>query len=153
MKKCVKCLVRKGLGLFYKAPRSQDGVGSYCKACVKHQAKLYQARNPERALESHRKYYYKNKENYLEKQSRYRKLNRHLKASENARRRARKLNQTCNCCTAGDFNEFYRHRPEGYHVDHIYPLSRGGKHCLKNLQYLTVSDNLRKGSKIQERKR
>lgn len=43
--------------------------------------------------------------------------------------------------------EFYVNCPPGYEVDHIIPISKGGKHNLINLQYLTKYDNLVKGSK------
>jgi len=43
--------------------------------------------------------------------------------------------------------EFYRKRPLGYVVDHIIPLSKGGKHTVDNLQYLTSEQNSRKGNK------
>lgn len=36
-----------------------------------------------------------------------------------------------------------------HHVDHIKPLSAGGRHHPKNLQILTAEDNLRKGAKYQ----
>jgi len=41
---------------------------------------------------------------------------------------------------------FYNNCPEDYEVDHIRPLSRGGKHELSNLQYLTREENRRKGN-------
>lgn len=41
---------------------------------------------------------------------------------------------------------FYKNCPEGYEVDHIRPLSRGGKHELSNLQYLTREENRKKGN-------
>tara|TARA_B110000211_G_C13925747_1_gene484867 strand:- start:230 stop:775 length:546 start_codon:yes stop_codon:yes gene_type:complete len=44
--------------------------------------------------------------------------------------------------------QIYLNRPEGYEVDHIIPLSKGGKHCPDNLQYLTVQENRSKGYKI-----
>jgi uncharacterized protein YjcR len=44
--------------------------------------------------------------------------------------------------------EFYKNCPEGYEVDHIIPLSKGGSHSLSNLQYLTVSENRKKSNKI-----
>lgn len=47
-----------------------------------------------------------------------------------------------------EIKEFYRLTPIGYEVDHIHPLSKGGKHHISNLQYLTRKENLRKGSKI-----
>ena len=44
--------------------------------------------------------------------------------------------------------EIYANRPNGYEVDHIIPLSKGGKHHEDNLQYLLKSENRAKGSKI-----
>ena len=43
---------------------------------------------------------------------------------------------------------FYKNCPNGYHVDHIIPVSKGGLHNVKNLQYLTPTDNFKKASKI-----
>lgn len=37
-----------------------------------------------------------------------------------------------------------------HHVDHIVPLSRGGEHHPSNLQILTATENLRKGTKLPE---
>jgi len=39
-----------------------------------------------------------------------------------------------------------------FHVDHIYPLSRGGKHHPSNLQLLPAKINLRKRSKIPKKR-
>ncbi len=44
--------------------------------------------------------------------------------------------------------QFYKNCPQGYEVDHIHPISKGGKHCLSNLQYLTKEENRRKSSKF-----
>ena len=46
--------------------------------------------------------------------------------------------------------EFFEKCPEGYHVDHKIPLSRGGSHTLDNLQYMTEEANLRKHMLTQE---
>jgi hypothetical protein len=35
-----------------------------------------------------------------------------------------------------------------HHVDHIHPISKGGKHHPDNLQILTATENIRKGNKL-----
>lgn len=35
-----------------------------------------------------------------------------------------------------------------HHVDHIYPISKGGKHHPNNLQILTATENIRKSNKL-----
>jgi 5-methylcytosine-specific restriction endonuclease McrA len=47
--------------------------------------------------------------------------------------------------------EIYLNCPEGYEVDHIIPISKGGLHHQDNLQYLTVSENRSKGNKLEWR--
>jgi 5-methylcytosine-specific restriction endonuclease McrA len=60
-------------------------------------------------------------------------------------RLARKLMQTCGCCTKPQLEEVYaRATLVGGEVDHKIPLSLGGHHCIKNLQALTYEDHREK---------
>jgi len=62
-----------------------------------------------------------------------------------AKRRARLRDQVCCCCAPSVVQRIYRQaRKKGLHVDHIWPLAKGGKHCRHNFQLLPPSDNLRK---------
>lgn len=49
--------------------------------------------------------------------------------------------------------EFYLSCPPGCEVDHIVPISKGGKHCLSNLQYLTKEENRKKASRSYYKKK
>ena len=61
---------------------------------------------------------------------------------------AKRKNQTPKNIDIEALQEFYKNCPEGYEVDHIIPISKGGLHCLENLQYLTISENRRKSNKV-----
>lgn len=61
---------------------------------------------------------------------------------------AKKKNQTPDDADLKAIKEFYLDCPEGHEVDHIIPISKGGLHTLSNLQYLTISENRSKGSKL-----
>lgn len=62
-----------------------------------------------------------------------------------ALRKARKLKQTCECCSKEEFKGIYlQANAGGFEVDHIIPLAVGGPHCLKNLQLLTPAEHMHK---------
>ena len=62
--------------------------------------------------------------------------------------RAKLRNQTPIDVDRKAISEFYSNCPEGYEVDHIIPISKGGLHELSNLQYLTITENRKKGNKM-----
>jgi hypothetical protein len=73
-----------------------------------------------------------------------------LKNSLQAKRRASKLQRTVPWADLKAIKEFYANCPKGYAVDHIIPLQGttvSGLHVLNNLQYLTPTQNSRKGNK------
>ena len=68
----------------------------------------------------------------------------------NAKRRAAKLQRTPAWADLEAIKKFYDNCPEGYAVDHIVPLQGvniSGLHVLNNLQYLTKSENSKKGNR------
>lgn len=64
---------------------------------------------------------------------------------------AKRKNQTPADADIPAMQLFYANCPEGYEVDHIIPISRGGLHTLPNLQYLTIADNRKKSNKVDGR--
>lgn len=68
-----------------------------------------------------------------------------------AKYRADRLSATPPWADLQKIKEIYDNCPDGYHVDHIYPLkaiNSCGLHVENNLQYLPSIDNLRKGNKV-----
>jgi 5-methylcytosine-specific restriction endonuclease McrA len=61
---------------------------------------------------------------------------------------AKRKNQTPEDVDIKALQQFYINCPNGYEVDHIHPVSKGGLHTLENLQYLTISENRKKSNKI-----
>ncbi len=60
--------------------------------------------------------------------------------------RARKYNAIIESSDLKLITHIYENCPNGYHVDHIHALSRGGLHHQDNLQYLPISENCRKNA-------
>ena len=79
----------------------------------------------------------KNSKEYLNKSN----------AIRQSRYRAKKYRVLAPDANLEKINEIYRNCPVGHEVDHIVPLSRGGKHHEDNLQYLTVTENRSKGNR------
>jgi len=76
--------------------------------------------------------------------------NEHLKKSNairQSRYRAKQYRVLDPNADINKINEIYRNCPPGYEVDHIIPLSKGGKHHEDNLQYLTIKENRSKNNR------
>lgn len=84
---------------------------------------------------------------HLTKDEKY-KLKRAMKNEAWARYMAKRKSQTPPNADLKLMQKFYANCPEGYEVDHIIPLSKGGLHSIENLQYLTISENRKKSNKI-----
>lgn len=125
--------------------------------------------------ESDRRYYLKNKDRINKRNREWKKQNPELvvaarkkdiagnrKSSDNWRKnnpgknaaqtaayKAAKLQRIPLWADMEAIEAFYDARPEGHHVDHIIPIQGddvSGLHVLKNLQYLPVEENLKKGN-------
>lgn len=132
-RKCSCCKEVKGTSLFYK---NIDTKSSRCKDCCDKTTVTNRPKYIDGNRLRSKKHYLNNKHDYI------------LKASKR-----RRLLYTAMPLWAdlGKLKEIYKNCPEGYHVDHVIPLQGDlvcGLHVETNLQYLTVSENLKKSNKF-----
>lgn len=118
--------------------------------------------NREQKLDKAKRYYRENREQRLEYIKKWCKENPDKRATYNALRRASKFENTpdviYNCSEeSGRVEKIYKLRDlltkatgVEYHVDHIWPLSKGGPHWSGNLQIITAEENFSKSDTLCE---
>lgn len=147
-KNCSKCKKLISRDSFSKDKSTSDGLKNECKHCVhkrtnteeyKLQAKYKNKNRYQLDLDNNRKirreHYYNNKDMYV---------------AASAKRRAALINAIPPWADLEKIKEIYKNCPEGYQVDHIYPLQNPticGLHVENNLQYLTEAENKSKSNK------
>lgn len=159
MKACTKCASIKPFDAFYLDKRTVDGRYSACKECARAATKAWKKENADRVRLSFAAWRKANLDLVRTLFAAWRARNperlkeyyRRWCGPSNARRRAKLRAQQCACCRPADFISIYAEaRRLGMHVDHRIPISKGGLHCLSNLQLLTPVENMRKGAKLPE---
>jgi len=139
------------------------------KAEIAAKGKEYREDNKAKLNAYHKEYYLDNKAELDAKSAEYAKANKVEKAANNAKwakanqpirnaheakRRAKKLQQTPAWYASEDkqVQELYKQATElGLHVDHIVPLNNklvSGLHTIANLQLLTPTENIVKSNKF-----
>lgn len=152
MKICICCNEYKETSNFYKT----KGKNNRCKVCCLNYQKDYYIRNKNKILEqsSIKTKSYENKTKKKEYNKIYHKSNLGKFAAKTNKYRAAKLQATPKWLTKKQLKQMedmYINCPKGYQVDHIIPLQGinvCGLHVPWNLQYLTVSDNIKKRNKV-----
>lgn len=166
---CTKCQEEKPatIEFFFKASRQKNGLRSPCKACTKEQRLIYREENKDALNKKNSDYYFRNKDKIIAYQKVYKQTDTYRcakrrydkiylqnnlakHADNNAKRRAKKLDQTPDYANLDLISRIYTHCPEGYAVDHMTPLSRGGFHHESNLCYLPSNINCSKWAKTIE---
>lgn len=169
---CSKCGKSKALDSFSIDKRSGVGYQTACKECEKKYRLLniearrtYIERTKKERASSMRQYYLANAKKINAWRRNYYSEKGHLAIRlANESRRAQKVTTDDGSITAEAIevmflyqngccvfcHEEFHHGQKGFHIDHIVPLSMGGKHILKNIQLLCPKCNLQKGAKVVE---
>lgn len=163
---------------FNKNRAGKFGMDSQCRPCRaeyrrlhrqknKHKTREYSRINRDKIAEYHKEYmsnpenkkkkseylkdwYKKNSERLKKQGAEYYNNNKAAAFASTAKRRATKLNQTPEYANLELIKRIYNHCPEGYHVEHMNPITRGGLHHESNLCYLPAHTNLSKNNKTIE---
>lgn len=128
MKYCARCDRILEIEEFSNNNAKLDTKATYCKSCMKNIQDSY-----------YPTYYTENKHKYAESRIKYRLIRKQA---------------TPEWADLDKIKEIYNNCPEGYHVDHYYPLQGYtvcGLHIAENLQYLPAKDNISKSNKMPDK--
>jgi len=136
-KRCSECEELKPKSEFYK---KLDRLQPKCKTCCKEYNREYYEENKEKERERGREYYKQNREKMIEQANEWNRNNpdkrSKIMSRQNAKRRARKRENGGDGVTADDWREMvdraqgecvYCGSSEELTIDHVVPISRGGK--------------------------
>jgi hypothetical protein len=134
--------------------KNKEGIKERTKEYDKKYHKTHRGKKCQRAKE----WYQDNKDKKLNYDREYQKdpKNRGKINASSARRRVRRMEKMKNpkqwlgVPDDGLIKKIYEIRPEGYHVDHMVSIDRGGQHHQSNLCYLPCKINAAKGAKSIE---
>lgn len=153
-KQCSRCGDTKPADQFRSSRSTKDGLQNYCRPCHNYANAMWRERNREKHLESLRSWHQTNREHSRGRNREWQRNNRERKRVIDQRRRAttgangkfvitsheikRLYSQPCAACNS----------TEQITLDHVVPLSRGGRHCIGNLQPLCKSCNSSKKDRL-----
>lgn len=176
-KHCPKCKLTKPVEDFPKDKSRKGGLYTYCKSCNVANVKHNVSKNPERKKKYDADYYRSNTKRIIARAGEWAKNNsvrrlviarrwenshrEYSRAKTNNRRARIRWNggaikerewlalcehygNKCLCCGTADMK---------LELDHIVPVSKGGKHVINNAQPLCRTCNARKGDKTIDYRR
>lgn len=133
-KTCTGCGVEKSAAAYYRHPMGLGGLTARCRSCEIQRAQAWQKRNPERAKAADQR--------YMQGTGRaYGRARRALSGADPEALTDAQWRAVCeaqgHCCLACGAVGVLT-------IDHVRPISLGGRHRLENIQGLCLSCNSRK---------
>lgn len=122
--------------------------------CANLDQKRYYDQNPEKYLQANRDFHQRSevRERNKLRQRKFYAENTDLCKAISSKARAARMQRVPSWFEEQEIKNFYAACPEGYEVDHIYPLQGkkvSGLHVLGNLQYLPMSENRSKHNRFE----
>jgi len=154
-KTCTKCKTEKPLTEFRKRKASKDGLAYKCKSCAVAVDKKFYENNTEQVKASNKNWSQNNKDAHNKIKAKWADKNPDSvnisrknwrdanpeAISQKSRKRSQKLTIVTPEGQTAALNRIRLNRPEGYDVDHIWPLSKGGLNSVDNICYLPIGIN------------
>lgn len=159
---CTRCKVEQSLDCFYKDKCRKDDFSSHCKTCYANKHKEFRKNNPVKIKQKKtdleikkrkKDWYERNKDKAIVDNKNWREQNPAKVLNANHLRRTRKLKNGLFLVTVKELNKLYSSAcvycgsEDGIQMDHVVPLSRGGRHSIGNLVPACSKCNLSKGNK------
>lgn len=148
-KSCCRCKVEKPSSLFGFLKQSPDGLRAYCKPCENEWAMAKYYRDIDSSRANGRIHALAGYHRRPDAKAKARTNNANRRAREQAAegrhsiadiRRLLEAQRFC-CADCG------KSIKDGYHVDHVVPISKGGSNWPTNLQILCPTCNISKGDR------
>jgi len=153
MKTCSKCALSKPLAEFYPYKSSPDGHQARCKRCHIQAVRRSEVKHRDSMLARRRAYAKRETKRIAEQSATYQKTHPEVFANIMQRRRARAKHSGVFLVTAKDLKRLYA-QPCIYcgsrisvEIDHVLPISRGGRHSIGNLAPACMKCNRSKNAK------
>jgi len=142
MKTCCKCKQDLPRSAYYKDSSRLDGLEYRCKSCKRTPTPRPKKTKEERAA-------------YLAQYYQDNKVRKNSQKVESRNRHTRQVPTDQSLMEKSAIRALYfisnvlsNSCGEGFHIDHIHPVSKGGLHEFDNLRILSAVENLKKGNKI-----